>query len=453
MNKIKLIIAREYLTRVKKKSFIIMTILAPILLAALMVVPTLIAVRTMESQKQMNVLVVDDNDFFINKLEDNARVVFTYRSGEVNEFKKELFTGNYDALLHIVKGDAALRANLYYAKDPPSRLASDLESQLNKQLFDRLLVEKFNIDPQEFEMYKNTAQASIMSIKIDEQGNEKTSFAAVSKIVGMVSGLIIYFFIFMCAQQVLRGVLEEKTNRIIEVLISSVKPMQLMLGKIVGVAMVGLTQFVLWVALTFVLILGVGLAAPNLFAGDSEMIQTAMQTQMPVGVENIQPLQNTVDAGQLLSQNSIFEQIQNYFNFSFTTLLLCFLFYFIFGYLIYASLYAGVGSAVDAETDSQQFLLPVTIPLILTIVLFAPITEAPNGSLALWMSMIPLTSPVAMMMRLPTGVPLHELLISMGLCVVFFFACVWFAAKIYRIGILMYGKKTTWKDLGKWLRY
>jgi len=447
MNKIKLIIAREYLTRVRKKSFIIMTILAPIFLAALMIAPTLIAVKTMESQKQINVLVIDDNEFFINKLEDNARAVFTYRSGDVNEFKRELFTGNYDAVLHIVKGNAALRANLYYAKDPPSRLVSNLESQLNKQLFDRLLVERFSIDPKEFEAYKNTTQATIMSIKIDEQGNEKTSFAAVSKIVGIVCGLIIYFFIFMCAQQVLRGVLEEKTNRIIEVLISSVKPMQLMLGKIIGVAMVGLTQFVLWVALTFILILGVQLVAPNLFSGDSEMIQTAMQTQMDGNVLT------SIDTEQLLAQSSIFEQIQNYFNFSFTTLLLCFLFYFIFGYLIYASLFAAVGSAVDTETDSQQFVLPITIPLLLTLMLLVPISEAPNGSLALWMSMIPLTSPVAMLIRLPSGVPLYELLISMLLCVLFFFFCVWFAAKIYRIGILMYGKKTTWKDLVKWLRY
>jgi ABC-2 type transport system permease protein len=288
----------------------------------------------MESQKQINVLVIDDNDFFINKLEDNSFAIFTYRSGEVDEFKKELFTSNYDAVLHIIKGNAALRANLFYAKDPPSRLVSNLESQLNKHLFDRLLIETFDIDPQEFEAYKNTTQATIASIKIDEQGNEKTSFAEVSRIVGMVSGLIIYFFIFMCAQQVLRGVLEEKTNRIIEVLISSVKPMQLMLGKIVGVAMVGLTQFVLWIVLTFVLILGVQFAAPNLFAGDSEMIQTAVQNQMSVGTENLPLLQNTVDVEQLLAQNSIFEQIQNYFNFSFTTLLLCFLFYFIFGYLI-----------------------------------------------------------------------------------------------------------------------
>jgi ABC-2 type transport system permease protein len=450
MNKIKLIIAREYLTRVRKKSFIIMTVLAPVLMAALMVVPVIIAKKTLDSQKQVNVLVIDDNEFFINKLGENTRTIFTYRSGEINEFKKELFTGKYDAILHIVKGNAELRANLYFEKDPPSRFVSDLESQLDKQLFDRLLMDTFNIQPKQFEVLKKTTQSSITSIKIDEQGNEKTSFAWVSKIVGMVVGFIIYFLIFLCAQQVLRGVLEEKTNRIIEVLISSVKPMQLMLGKIIGVAMVGLTQFLAWIVLTFILILGVQFAAPNLLMGNPELVQTTMQTQMTAGANTNFSMQSTEE---LLSQNSLIEQIQNYFNFSFSTLLLCFLFYFIFGYLIYASLYAAVGAAVDAETDSQQFLLPITIPLILTIVLIMPISETPNGSLALWMSMIPLTSPVAMLIRMPSGVPLYQLLISMGLCVVFFLFCVWIAAKIYRIGILMYGKKTTWKDLGKWLKY
>ena len=445
MNKIQLIIAREYLTRVKKKSFIVMTILAPVLMAALIIVPTVIAVKSMDAKKQMRVLVVDENEFFINKLEDNAMNVYTYRSGDISEFKKELFTDTYDAVLHIMKGSSALRANLYFEKDPPSRFVPDLESQLDKQLFDRILIDSFNIQLQQFEALKQTTQANISSIKVDKDGNEKESFAWVSKVVGIVTGFIIYFFIFMCAQQVLRGVLEEKTNRIIEVLISSIKPMQLMLGKIVGVAMVGLTQFVLWILLTFVLIFGAQLALPNLLSGDSTMI------------ENTMPMQgntlSSIDFQQLTAQNSLFEQIQNYFNFSFTTLLLCFLFYFIFGYLIYASLYAAVGSAVDAETDSQQFLLPITIPLIITIMTIMPISETPDGTLALWMSMIPLTSPVAMLVRLPSGVPLYELLISMALCVLFFFFCVWLAAKIYRIGILMYGKKTTWKDLGKWLKY
>jgi len=454
MNKIKLIIAREYLTRVRKKSFIIMTILAPILMASLIVAPVIIAKKSMDSQKQMNVLVIDDNDFFINKLDENRLTTFTYRSGEINEFKKELFTGNFDAILHIVKGNTSLRANLYYEKDPPSRFVSDLESQLDKQLFDRLLMDTFNIQPKQFEALKKTTQATISSIKIDEQGNEKTSFVWISKIVGMFVGFIMYFFIFLCAQQVFRGVLEEKSNRIIEVLISSVKPMQLMLGKIIGVAMVGLTQFLAWVILTLILIMGVQFAAPNLFAGDANLVQNTTQINVVVA-DSYPPLQstNSISTQQLMAQNSLLEQIQNYFNFSFTTLLLCFLFYFIFGYLIYASLFAAVGAAVDAETDSQQFLLPVTLPMILTMVMIMPISENPNGSIALWFSMIPLTSPMAMLIRLPSGVPLYELIISMGLCIAFLLFCVWLAARIYRIGILMYGKKTTWKDLGKWLIY
>ena len=447
MNKIKLIIAREYLTRVKKRSFIIMTILAPILMAGLIITPVIITKKTMESQKQMNVLVIDDNEFFINKLEENARTVFTYRSGQIGEYKQELITGNFDAILHIVKSNTALKANLYFEKDPPSRFLPNLESQLDKQLFDKLLMDTFNIQPKLFEAYKKTTQAHITSIKIDELGNEKTSFTWASKIVGIVCGLIIYFFIFMCAQQVLRGVLEEKTNRIIEILISSIKPMQLMLGKIIGVALVGLTQFVLWIVLTLILIVGVQFAAPNLITSDSEIMQTTFSTQ--ISEETL----TSIDTQALLTQDSLFEQIQNFFNFSFTALLLCFLFYFIFGYLIYASLYAAVGSSVDAETDSQQFLLPITIPILLTLMMIIPISESPNGALALWMSMIPLTSPIAMLIRLPAGVPLYELLISMSLCVLFFFFCVWFASRIYRVGILMYGKKTSWKDLAKWIKY
>jgi len=427
-----------------------MTILAPILMAALMIVPVVIARRTMESQKPMNVLVIDENEFFINKLENNSLTTYYYCSGEVNEYKKELFTGKYDAILHIIKGNAALRANLYYENDPPSLFISGLERQLDKQLFDKLLMDTFNIQPKQFEALKQITQATITSIKIDESGNEKTSFASMSRIVGMMAGIIIYFFIFISAQQVLRGVLEEKTNRIIEVLISSVKPIQLMLGKIVGVALVGLTQFVLWIVLTFILIMGVQVTAPHLLSGGNNLFSTPIvETSNYQSAQNI----NTLESQSIVMQNSLFEQIQNYFTFSFSTLLLCFLFYFISGYFIYASLYAAVGAAVDAETDSQQFLLPLTIPLLLTLMLIMPIAETPNSSLALWMSMIPLTSPIAMLIRLPAGVPLYQLLLSMSISILFFFFCVWVSAKIYRIGILMYGKKTTWKDLGKWIRY
>lgn len=445
MNKIGLIISREYLTRVSKKSFIIMTILAPILLAALIVVPVIVANQT---QKSMKVMVVDENDFFINRFSDNVKTTFSYRSGEIEVIKKEALESGFDAVLHILKGTQALKTNLYYKDEPSMTFNSNIESQMDKLLFDRLLIDTFKIDPVKYEQLKNLTRSSIANIKITDTGQEKESQAEIARIVGMFSGLAIYFFIFMFASQVLRGVLEEKTSRIVEVLISSVKPMELMMGKIIGIAMVGLTQFLIWVGLTFVLIYGVQIAAPEIFQSEAIMQQMASPETAMVAQSQIVPVDNAD-----MPAVSVFALIDHYFNVSFTVLLLSFLFYFIFGYLIYAALFAAVGSAVDNETDSQQFTLPVTIPLLLTIMLLMPITENPNGPLAFWMSMIPLTSPVAMLIRLPSGVPLMQLLSSMAICVLFFVFCVWFASKVYRVGILMYGKKVTYRELFKWLRY
>lgn len=445
MNKIGLIIFREYLTRVKKKTFIVMTILAPLLLAALIVVPVLIS---SETQKSMKVMVVDENEFFINRFSDNTKTTFAYRTGDIDVIKKEALDNGFDAVLHILKGTQAIQSNLYYKDEPSMTFNSNIESQMDKLLFDKLLIDTFKIDPVKYDQLKSLTRSSIANIKIDETGQEKETQAEIARVVGMFSGLAIYFFIFMFASQVLRGVLEEKTNRIVEVLISSVKPMELMMGKIIGIAMVGLTQFLIWVGLTFVIIYGVQIAVPDIFQSQAIMQQMAGPEAAMVSQTQI----TSVNAAELPSV-SVFTLIDHYFNVSFTVLLLSFLFYFIFGYLIYAALFAAVGSAVDNETDSQQFTLPVTIPLLLTIMLLVPITESPNGPLAFWMSMIPLTSPVAMLIRLPSGVPLVELLSSMAICVLFFVFCVWFASKVYRVGILMYGKKVTYRELFKWLRY
>ncbi|PKP21963.1 MAG: ABC transporter permease [Bacteroidetes bacterium HGW-Bacteroidetes-20] len=445
MNKIKLIIAREYLTRVKKKSFIIMTILGPLLLAALFIVPIVVATQT---QKTMNVMVVDDNDFFINKFSDTEKTKFSYRSGDIELIKKDALNSGYDAVLHILKGTQSIKTNLFFNEEPSMTFNSNVESQMDKLLFDRVLIDTFNIDPVKYEQLKNLTRSSIANIKIDATGEEKESKSEITRMVGMFSGLAIYFFIFLFASQVLRGVLEEKTNRIVEVLISSVKPMELMMGKIIGIAMVGLTQFLIWVGFTFVLIYGVQVVKPDLFQS------TEVAQQMVGGNVNVATTAELTNVNvDALPNVSVFAIIDSYFNVSFTVLILSFLFYFLMGYLIYAALFAAVGSAVDNETDSQQFVMPVTIPLLLSIMLLMPITENPNGPLAVWMSMIPLTSPVAMLIRLPSGVPLYELLTSMAISVLFFVLCVWFASKIYRVGILMYGKKVTYKELFKWLRY
>ena len=268
-------------------------------------------------------------------------------------------------------------------------------------------------------------------------------------IIGYLSGFLIYLFIFMFGAQVMRGVIEEKTSRIIEVIISSVKPFQLMMGKIIGIAFVGLTQFLLWVILTIMIVTGVKSAVfpekdASQIKAQTELISTAGSMQNIQGID-------AVDAEQSMSEiENIFGSIENI---NFGIILGSFLFFFIGGYLLYAALFAAIGSAVDSEADTQQFMLPITIPLILSIIVMMNAIQTPDSPIAFWFSIIPFTSPVIMMVRIPFGVPYWQLFLSMGLLIITFIGATWVAAKIYRTGILMYGKKTTYKELWKWLRY
>ena len=307
--------------------------------------------------------------------------------------------------------------------------------------FNQLLKDSLHIEMARFEDLQKLAKAESVTIQIDDKGGEKEHDAEVNQIFGMMCGLIIYFIIILFASQVLRGVLEEKSNRIVEVLISSVKPTQLLVGKIVGIALVGLTQLAIWAVLSTGILLGVQLAAPNLFSPDT--VETLTET----------PGVNLPDTSSLsVAPDNIFEMIQNYFSVSFGTIIFAIIFFFVVGYLIYSTLYAATGSVVDNESDSQQYTMPITIPLILAIVFVPTISTNPDGALAFWLSMIPLTSPIAMMVRLPSGVQAWELLLSMGLALAFLVFCIWFAAKVYRIGIMTYGKKPSWKTIFKWLR-
>ncbi|MDL2296970.1 ABC transporter permease [Bacteroidales bacterium OttesenSCG-928-B11] len=445
MGKIQLIIAREYLTRVKKLSFVIMTLLGPILMAALFIVPVYM---TNKSQKQVKLVVVDENHYFINSFHDSKNAQFTYRSGNVDQIKREaLGSGEYDAVLHILESYSGIRSNLYYYKEPPMNLRSNIENQLDKLLFDKVLQDTFQINPKKFEQIKSGTKSHVSMIQTDEHGNTKKHFAGLNRLIGIVLGFAIYIFIFMYSSQVLRSVLEEKTNRIVEVLLSSIKPIQLMFGKIVGVALVGLTQFLLWVIFT-AFIIGVAMfAKPDLF--------TSQIPQSDIPAAMVTPgMDNDLEIFALMQEGQGFGEIlETFYGISFSEIILLFLFYFIFGYLLYAALFASIGSAVDNEADSNQFTMPVTIPLILTLVMIMPIADDPNSSLAWWFSMIPFTSPVGMLVRLPSGVPLPELILSMGLMIATFVLCLWFAAKVYKTGILMYGKKITYKDLWKWLKY
>lgn len=439
-NKTLLIISREYLTRIQKKSFIIITILMPVLLAAMIVLPVLL-VQLSESKKFSKILVVDESEIFINNFTDNNHYSFSYQSGDIEQIKSEAFDRDYDVVLQILANTQALKSNIYYKKNLPSGLQSDIESQMDDILFNRLLRDSLHIVPEQYDNLKKLTKAESVTIQIDDNGVEKEHDAEINQIFGMMCGIIIYFIIIMFASQVLRGVLEEKSNRIVEVLISSVKPTQLLVGKIVGIALVGLTQLAIWVVLSVGILLGVQVAAPNLFSPDT--VETMAETP-GVNVPNTASID--------IAPDNIFEMIQNYFSVSFGTIIFAFIFFFVVGYLIYSTLYAATGSVVDNESDSQQYTMPITIPLILAIVFVPTISTNPDGALAFWLSMIPLTSPIAMMVRLPSGVQAWELLLSMGLALAFLVFCIWFAAKVYRIGIMTYGKKPSWGTIFRWLR-
>lgn len=439
-NKTFLIISREYLTRIQKKSFIIVTILMPILLVAMVVLPVLFI--TLSEQRQFSrILVVDESEVFINNFEDNNHYAFSYRSGDIEQIKSEAFDQDFDAVLQILPNSQGVRSNIFYKKNLPSGLQSEVENQMDDIFFNQLLKDSLNIEPARFENMQQLAKAEATTIQIDDKGVEKEHDAEVNQIFGMMCGLIIYFIIIMFASQVLRGVLEEKSNRIVEVLVSSVRPTQLLVGKIVGIALVGLTQLAIWIVLSTAILFGVQLAAPQLFSEDSvEAVASVPGEMHPEGMD------------LSAAPDNIFEMIQDYFTVSFGTIILSFIFFFIVGYLIYSTLYAATGSVVDSESDSQQYTMPITIPLILAIVFVPTISTNPDGALAFWLSVIPLTSPIAMMVRLPSGVHAWELLLSMGLALAFLVFCIWFAAKVYRIGILTYGKKPSWKTIFRWLR-
>lgn len=416
MHKTWLVIRREYLVRVKKKSFIVMTILGPLLMAALMIAPIYLA---NENQEERLIAVNQQSDFL---LENTELLHFTsIPELEVINLRKDFSLSPYYALLYIEKGKFTLYSNQQISLS----VSRDIQRQI-EQIVEINNLKEAGIDPQIIENAKT--EIEITTKLIEKDGSSTNSHSEASMGIGFISGILIYIFIFMYGTMVMRGVIEEKANRIVEIIISSLKPFQLMMGKILGVAAVGLTQFILWIILTII----ISTIAELTFLDTSSMT-------------------NEISANE---QSVILAQLANITGgINLTQILLSFIFYFLAGYLMYSSLFAAVGSAVDAEADTQQFILPITIPLILSFILIQPIMDSPDGTLAFWMSIIPFTSPVIMMVRLPFGVPGWELLLSMGVLVSTFVATTWLAGRIYRTGILMYGKKPSYKELWKWLRY
>jgi ABC-2 type transport system permease protein len=447
MNKILLILQREYLSRVRKRTFIVMTILGPVFFAAIMILPAYFAV--MGDKELKKIAVADSSKIFAHILPESEYVKFIYpESKSLAIWKEEMKSGKYDAVLFISPGVLnSSQVVLYSLKQIPMSASNYISGSLSNIIQDIKLSNQ-NISPDIQKLIKSTkTDVRINTIRLTEEGKEKKSIAELNMVIGYASGFLIYMFIFLFGAQVMRGVIEEKTSRIVEVVVSSVKPFQLMMGKIIGIALVGLTQFALWVILT-VAFVTIAKQADFLNKGKPNTEQSAATQDLmkvnPTGASMEQP---KIDNNQV---NDIFNVLHDV---NIALLLVAFVIYFIGGYLLYGALFAAVGSAVDNETDTQQFMLPITVPLIFAIIVMMQTLNNPDSSLSFWLSIIPFTSPILMMARLPFGVPPWELALSITLLVITFVFMTWFAAKIYRVGILMYGKKVNYKEIWKWVRY
>jgi ABC-2 type transport system permease protein len=452
MNKIPIIIKREYVTRVRKKSFIIMTLLAPVLMGAFIIIPSLVMNNQDKNLKKIAVI-EESTPLFTNVIPDLKDAKFEYLPNtKLEDLKKTFEKAGYYGILYIspeiIHTPDAIQ--LISKNQPPIGLLEHIESSLEKEIErQKLLSYKIeNLD----EIMKNVkTKVSVTTKIIDDSGAVKQTSTGVAMALAYIGGFMMYMLVFMFGAQVMRGVIEEKTSRVVEVIISSVKPIQLMMGKIIGIALVGLTQFMIWVLLTLAI---VTVIKSSMIPKDTkqELMQNMPQNLMSNNTPQVSA--DNKPASPMMNFSPEFQKtFSSAMNQPWGLIILCFIFYFVTGYLLYASVFAAIGSAVDNETETQQFMLPVTIPIILGLMVAMGTMQNPESSLAFWFSMIPLTSPIVMMARIPFGVPYWQIAVSMFIMLITFGAFVWMAAKIYRTGILMYGKKTSWKEMWKWLRY
>lgn len=444
MGKIRLIIWREFITRVRKPSFLIMTLLGPILLVGGI---SLVVFLGMQEGGLQHIVVIDKAQLLTNKLKETEDLKFFYEHTDLSDsvFKASPYTAMIEVNPFVLENNTI---QIFYKKLPSLSTQNYLSSQIESVL-EREKLRVNNVDPETYQRIKTALKVQLFDI--EKQG--KRSYDQIKAGIGFGFGYLIFFFIFLYGVQVMRGVMEEKQNRVVEVLISSVKPFQLMMGKIVGVAMVGLTQFFLWVFLSLLLgFIGLGLAKDTISASALQEATPQMTTQIQqqVGAGSATFKADSESAEQLGVMMDIWNELPV------AWILLLFLFYFLGGYLLYSSLFAAMGAAVDSETDTQQFMLPITVPMIIAVFIAQTAVYNPDGPAVFWCSIIPFTAPVVMMVRIATGNAFAhpgELVLSMVLLVATFIFTTWLAGRIYRTGILMYGKKVTWKELGKWLFY
>ena len=445
MNKLPLIIQREYLAKVRNKSFVIMTFLSPILMVGMIV---LIAYLTQinDSEKRV-VAILNESSFFKSEFENGSRVSYVnFKDLELATAKDSTRSMGFSGLLYLPEAESLQSVavnSTFYSEEAPSTMVVDAIERVFQENLRKIRLNEIGVTDDQFEAVSEAfeIQTSTYSGKISLKGiNEIKAF------FGAAFGYLIMMFIIIYGGFVMRSVIEEKTSRIIEVIISSVKPFQLMLGKIIGTSLAGITQFAIWI-ISASLLLGVALLLLDI---DTSLLgQTVSMSADTTGT--LQPM--TADSDRLQLYTAEILQLP------WLLLIVFFVIYFILGYLIYSSIYAAIGAAVDNETDTQQFIFPIILPLMLAIYVgFFSVFSNPHGPIAVGFSLFPLTSPIVMLMRLPggigaTGVPVWQLLLSLFFLIVTFIGIVWLAAKIYRVGILMYGKKPTYKELYKWLKY
>ncbi len=433
------------MAKLRSKTFLVMTFLAPVLVAGFF---AFFIWMSMSDKAEQNILVIDETEFFRDKLAGNDYITFSFTSKNLDQSLDGFYESDKTCLLYIphnlVEG-AGGAVKIFYKKAPGFAIQTDIRNQVEKILYEHKLRAN-NIDPQIIHNAKQSVK--LITEKVNEKGEHAEQSTGFVSIFGFLSGAIMFMFILLYGMMVFRSVMEEKTNRIVEIIVSSVKPFQLMLGKIIGIAILGIGQFITMGLITAVL----STVLSTTLLGDIKKDLDKFQKQQEVVYKN----GTNVDLekfDKMQDKLEVFELMQAAGKINYLEIAICFLLYFIGGYLFYSSILAAIGSAVDAEADAQQFMMPVMLPLIAGYIISARMMTNPEGSMAFWGSIIPFTSPIVMMARLPFGVPVYQVVISISLLFASFIGTTWLAGKIYRIGILMYGKKVSWRELSKWLFY
>ncbi|MBR0286948.1 MAG: ABC transporter permease [Bacteroidales bacterium] len=463
LKKMWIVIQREYLNKVKKKSFLLITFLAPVFFAAICILPSVIMMGAKEEAKQVGV--IDRSGIVLPYLTDNDVTHFVDLGADTSaeDVKADFSAAGVDILLTISELDTenrTVQADCYSEKPMGMDTGSMIESRINDAV-EAYRIDSYGIENLEEIMSSVKSNVKLHTYTIDEAGKETISESGIYMALSLILGMALYMFIALFSGMVMSSVIEEKSSRVVEVLMSSVKSTELMFGKIIGVAMVALTQFVLWILLTLMLLgVAMGIMGKDKLMGmmgdesTTEMVQQMSPgMNLPGDMDMESALAAATDTTAVAAgEPSGMEVIMGTLgNIDLGLILFAFLFFFVFGYLLYASMFAAIGSAVENEGEATQLQLPVTIPLMLAFFIALYAFKAPDSSIVFWGSMIPFTSPIAMLARIPFGVPTWQLVLSMVILVLTFLVCAWGSAKIYKVGILMYGKKSTFKDLWKWL--